>query len=122
MYVDMNFLTLQSDIENEMKFVNKRLCEEIDVNIDNDNNVTQVYQKKCDGMKLTEDVISRLPQVLTIIASKSIRNETLFTKVPNELKILKFKYNMVEVITNNFVHFRAIANINHNNKKMIMNI
>ena len=75
-----------------------------------------------------EDVISRLPQVLTIIASKSTRTETVFTKVPNELKILKYKYNMVGVITNNFVHFRAIANINKNDwilydeQKMIMNI
>ena len=90
------------------------MCEEIDVNIDNENNMTQVYETKYDGIKVTEDVISVLPQVLTIIAPKSTGNETLFNKVPKEVSIQTIKYNMVGVITNNFVHFRAIVNINLN--------
>ena len=111
-----------------MKSTNKRLCEEIDVDIDNENNMTQVYEKKCDGIKLTKDVISVLQQVLTIIASKSTSNETLFNKVPKDVTNQTLKYNMVGVITKNFVHFRAIVNINLNDwilydeQKMIMNI
>ena len=111
MYVDMIKSTLESDVLKKMKIIIKRLCEEIDVNIDNDNNMTQVYEKKCDGTKVIEDVITVTPKVLTIIASKSTDNDNLFSKVPKEVTIRTQKYNMVGLITNNCVHFRAILNI-----------
>ena len=44
-YVDMILPTLESDVANKIKSVNKRFYEEIDVNIDSDNSVTQNYEK-----------------------------------------------------------------------------
>ena len=111
-YVDVIKSTLESDVFKKMKIINKRMCEVIDVNIDNDTNMTQVYEKKCDGTKVTEDVITITPKVLTIIASQSTGNDTLFNKVPKEIAIRSQKYNMVGLITNNCVHFRAIVSIN----------
>ena len=69
-------------------------------------------RKECDGIKVIEDVITVTPKVLTIIASKPRDNDTLFNKVPKEVTIRTQKYNMVGVITNNHVHFRAIVTIN----------
>ena len=58
-YVDMITSTLESDVSKKMRITNKRSCEEIDVDIDNETNMTQVYDKKCDGTKVMEDVIKK---------------------------------------------------------------
>ena len=51
--------TLESDVSKRICITNKRSCEKIDVDIDNETNMTQVYDKICDGTKVMEDVIKK---------------------------------------------------------------
>ena len=58
-YVDMINSTLETDVSKKVYITNKRTWEEIDDDVDNETNMTQVYDKKCDGTKVTEDVIKK---------------------------------------------------------------
>ena len=111
-----------------MHIKNKRKCEQIDVDIDNEINMKQVYDKICDGTKVTEDVIEITPKVLMIIGSHTKGNNTMLTEVHRNIAIRLQTYNLVGIITNNCVHFRAMVNVNdtdwilYDGLKKIMNI
>ena len=55
--------TLETDVSKKMYITNKRTCEEIDVDVDNETNMTQVYDKKCDETKVIEDVIKKTKSI-----------------------------------------------------------
>jgi hypothetical protein len=79
--------TLESDITKKMHLQNNRKCEQTDVNIDTEINMKQVYDEKCDGTQVTQDVIEVTSKVLVIIGSHTKGNNTMFTEVNRNIVI-----------------------------------
>ena len=127
-YVNRITTTLEIDVTKKMDIQNNRRCKQIDVNIETEINMEPVYDEKCDGTLVTQDAIGVTPKVLVIIGSYTKGNNTMFTEVNRNIVIRLQTYNLVGIITNNCVHFRAMINVNdtdwilYDGLKKIMNI
>ena len=95
--INVNEITrdLQIDINNKMKSVTKRTCEETDIEIGINKDITQVCENKCDGEKQMKDELQEMNSIIPIIASYSEQNKTILSVVPTELMCKTKKYKLV---------------------------
>ena len=99
---------LQSQLKQEEKRVNRKICCSKEEYIDDDSSDVPVYAKTCNGYEESMMEIVNSPAILVIVGSRHLDKNLLINKLPSMVIFQQLKWNLMGVYLNNDVNSQRI--------------